>query len=65
MHQASTPTGLSRRVGRVAVLMVFEAGTLAVASAVHLSGQVHGRSITAQGGHLPPLVIGRWIPSSG
>jgi hypothetical protein len=31
-------------IRRVAALMLFEAATLGVASALHLSGNVHGRS---------------------
>jgi hypothetical protein len=41
-------TSLARRV---AVLMLFEAASLAVASALHLSGQVHGRSAPFDADH--------------
>jgi hypothetical protein len=37
-------TAGSTTVRRVAALMALEAGSLAVASALHLSGRVHGRS---------------------
>jgi hypothetical protein len=38
-------------IARVAALMVFEAATLAVASALHLSGSVQGRSAPFNAGH--------------
>jgi hypothetical protein len=41
----------ARTVRRVAALMIFESTTLAVASALHLSGLVHGRSAPFNGIH--------------
>ncbi len=42
MRPASTPPPRPRLVRRLPALMALEALTLAVASALHLSGQVHG-----------------------
>ena len=43
MNEVSTASG-ERRTERVAAVMVLVAATLAVASAVHLFGHVHGRN---------------------
>jgi hypothetical protein len=57
----------ARTVRRIAALMIFEATTLAVASALHLSGLVHGRAAPFNGIHAgaAEAVIGVVLAGAG
>jgi hypothetical protein len=62
LQQPGSPpeTKQTSRVRRIAALMIFESITLAAASALHLSGLVHGRSVpyNATGAGVAEAVIG-------